>query len=89
MAVCWERHFCSSIAEESLTLIVQTYLTVRFLSNDYLRESVGSIGSRCSERGEESGSASCFNCVDHTLLWLTQVRGLSEDADEYKYIIHP
>lgn len=72
---------------ESLTLSVQILLT--FLFYDYLREGVSSIGSCGGEGGEESSSASCFNCVDHSLLLLTQMRSLSEGADEHKYIIHP
>lgn len=64
-------------------------LRVALLSHDYLREGVSSIGSRSGEGSEESSSASCFNCVEHSLLRLTQMRRLSEGADEHKYIIHP
>lgn len=54
----------------------------------YLREGVSSVGSCSGEGGEESSSASGFNGIDHSLLWVEQVRCLSEGADEHKYIIH-
>jgi len=85
---CGERHSYSSTAE-SFILLVYILLTVDFLCYDYLREGVSSIGSCRSEGGEESSSAGCFNCVDHSLLRLTQMRSLSEGADEHEYIIHP
>lgn len=72
---------------ESLTLPEQILLI--FLSNDYLREGVSSVGSRSSEGGEESSSSSGFNCIDHSLLRLMQMRSLPEGADEHKYIVHP
>lgn len=59
-----------------------------FFTHNYLRKGVGCIGSCCSEGGEESGSAGSFDCVNHSLLWPTQMRGLSERTDEHKYIIH-
>lgn len=89
IAVCWQKHFYSSIAGESSILPATILLNAEFFFRDYLRESVRSIGGCRGEGGEESSTASCFNCVDHSLLRLAQMRRLSEGADEHKHIIHP
>lgn len=89
MAARQESLCYSCTAGEPMILPVQILLTAGFSLCDYLRKGVSSIGSCSSEGSEKSSSASCFNRVDHSLLRLTQMRSLSEGADEHKHVIHP
>lgn len=62
---------------------------IKTFFRDYLREGVGSVGSCGGEGGEESGSAGCFDGIDHAAPRLSQMGGLSEGADEHEHVIHP